>query len=139
MKKKIIKVETSISAPVEKVWEYYNGSQHIPQWNYASEDWHCPKATNDFRVGGKLKTRMEAKDNSSGFDFEARYLEIVPHQKIVYILEEENRKVSISFQQIKDKTCISITFEGESTYSIEDQKQGWQIILDNFKKYAEAN
>ena len=139
MKKEVIKVDTNISAPVEKVWKFYNEPQHITQWNYASEDWHCPSAENDFRVGGKLKTRMETKDNSSGFDFEARYLEIVPHQKIVYILEEENRKVSIGFRQIKDKTYISITFEGESTYPIEDQRQGWQAILKNFKRYAERN
>lgn len=138
MKEKTLEVDTRISAPVEKVWKYYNDPKHILQWNYASEDWHCPSAENDLRVGGKLKTRMEAKDGSSGFDFVARYLEVVPHKKIVYRLEEENREVSIDFLEKEDKTSVTITFEPEPTYSLNDQRQGWQAILNRFKRYTEG-
>lgn len=42
--------------------------------------------------------------------------------------------------EILNKTIITVeTFEAETTNSIELQKEGWQAILDNFKKYAEAN
>ena len=64
-----IKIDITILKPIDKVWNYLIDPEHMVNWNFANEEWHCPKAENDFRVGGKLKTRMEAKDGSFGFDF----------------------------------------------------------------------
>ena len=134
-----IKIDITILEPVQKVWDYFNGPKHIVNWNFAHESWHCPDAENDLEVGGKLKTRMEAKDGSFGFDFVGVYDEIVPMKLIKYHLED-GRKVEIRFEEI-DPTTTKVTeiFDPEASNSIEMQRDGWYAILDNFHKYVENN
>ena len=136
--KGIITVETIVNAPIEKVWDYFTKPEHIIKWNNASEDWHTPKAENDLRKGGKFLYRMEAKDGSYGFDFGGEYDEVNMHQAIEYVLGD-GRKVKINFSKEGNATKVVEDFDAEQTHSIEIQKAGWQNILDNFKKYTEAN
>ena len=138
MSKSKIIIEAEISANTKKVWDYYTLPEHLTKWNFASDDWHCPDAENDLRVGGKLISRMESKDGSVGFDFEAVYDEVVDLKKIVYTIAD-GRKVKTEFNSQKNKTKVTTTFEAESVNSIELQKTGWQSILNNFKKYVELN
>jgi uncharacterized protein YndB with AHSA1/START domain len=133
-----ITIESIISANTKKVWDYYTLPEHITKWNFASDDWHCPKAENDLRVGGKLKSRMEAKDGSFGFDFEAIYDEVINHKKISYNLTD-GRQVITFFENQNGKTKVTTTFDAETQNSVELQRNGWQSILDNFKKYVESN
>lgn len=134
-----ITIETIVLANKHKVWDYYTRPNHITKWNFATNQWHCPTASNDLQPGGKYSARMEAKDGSFGFDFEAIYNEIVPEQKIVYTLTD-GRRVTITLEEEdKDKTSVTIVFDPESENPRELQKAGWQAILDNFKKYTENN
>ncbi len=132
-----ITIDITILAPIRKVWEYYNGPEHIVQWNFAHETWHCPTAENDLRPGGTLKTRMEAKDGSFGFDFEGTYDEVIPNEKIRYHLED-GRKVEILLFEIDATTTkVEITFDPEKQNPVEMQREGWYAILNNFHKYVE--
>jgi uncharacterized protein YndB with AHSA1/START domain len=131
--KKII-VETTVQAPVEKVWEYWTEPTHITKWNTASEEWHTPFAENDLQVGGKFLSRMEAKDGSFGFDFGGVYDDVRLNEGIAYTLED-GRKVTINFIRQGNETKVIETFDAENTNPIEMQEAGWQAILDNFKKY----
>ena len=133
-----IKVEVTINAPLEKVWKLWTLSEHITKWNNASDDWHTPRAENDLRTGGKFLSRMEAKDGSFGFDFNGVYDEIITHELITYTIED-GRKVKIDFSSNGKETKVIEAFEAENENSHELQKNGWQAILNNFKKYAEAN
>lgn len=134
--KTIITVKATVEVPVEKVWDLWNNPEHIVNWNFASEDWHCPKAENDLRVGGKLKSRMEAKDGSFGFDFEGIYDDVKLHERIAYTIGD-GRKVTLDFKSNGASTTITEAFEAEGTNPVEMQRQGWQAILNNFKTYAE--
>lgn len=138
MDKQILTVETKIQAPIDKVWEAYNEPGHIISWNYASDDWHCPVAENELYPGGKYKARMEAKDGSFGFDFEAVYDEVLAHQKIAYTMPD-GRKASTEFESDEGATKLTTRFDAENQNPAEMQQQGWQAILNNFKKYVEAN
>lgn len=133
-----ITIESPINADVKKVWDYWTMPQHITKWNFASDDWECPSAENDMRVGGKYKARMQAKDGSFGFDFEATYDEIIPHQEISYTMPD-GRQVTTEFEDIGGKTKITTVFDAENENPVEMQKGGWQAILDNFRKYAESS
>jgi uncharacterized protein YndB with AHSA1/START domain len=135
--KTIITVETTVNAQVDQVWKLWTLPEHITQWNNASDDWHTPHAENDMRIGGGFLCRMEAKDGSFGFDFSGKYLEIKENELIVYVIED-GRKVHISFLPTGNTTSIIESFEAEGVNSLELQKNGWQSILDNFKKYAES-
>ncbi len=133
-----ITVETNIHKPAEKVWSFYTSPEHIKKWNTASTDWHTPHAENDLRVGGKFLSRMEAKDGSFGFDFWGIYDEVKTNEVIAYTLGD-NRKARIVFEKKGNSTKVTVVFEAETENTVELQRGGWQSILDNFKKYTEAN
>lgn len=133
-----ITIQSTISANRRKVWDYYTKPEHITKWNYATDDWQCPDASNDMRVGGKYTARMEAKDGNFGFDFEATYNEIVSGEKFTYTMPD-NREVNVIFKQAGEKSEVIVTFDVEKENPVEMQRDGWQAILNNFKKYTETN
>ncbi|MCC6413385.1 MAG: SRPBCC family protein [Saprospiraceae bacterium] len=132
-----ITVEATINAAPAKVWDYYTKPEHITQWNFADPSWHCPSAENDLRVGGKYRARMEAKDGSFGFDFEAVYSELVLGRKLTYQMTD-GREATVTFDGNNGQTDVTVTFDAETENSVELQRGGWQAILDNFKKYTES-
>lgn len=132
-----ISVETIVKSPVEKVWNCYTLPEHITQWNFAHPSWHCPSASNDMRVGGTYNARMEARDGSFGFNFEAIYSEINPMKSFTYSMA--NRVVNVTFEAFENGTKVIVIFDAENENPIEMQRGGWQSILDNFKNYTEAN
>ncbi|HEX6981696.1 MAG TPA: SRPBCC family protein [Balneolaceae bacterium] len=132
-----ITVETTIDAPIEKVWNLWSMPEHITKWNNASDDWHSPWAENDLRTGGKFVSRMEARDGSVGFDFSGIYDDVKKHKFIAYTMED-GRKVEIRFSEDGNTTRVTEIFDPEDTNSWEVQQSGWQAILDNFKKYTET-
>jgi len=136
--KTAITVETTVNAPVEKVWKRWNTPEDIIAWNSPSPEWHTPRAENDLQAGGKFLFRLEARDGSAGFDFGGIYDEINVNKQISYTIGD-GRKVKITFTGNGSKTRIIETFEAEQLNSIEMQRGGWQAILDNFKNYAERN
>ena len=137
-KKTEITVSVIVNAPLQKVWQFWTLSEHIKQWNFASYDWHTPKAENDLQIGGKFLSRMEAKDGSFGFDFWGVYDEIKENELITYTMGD-GRKAKIIFINEGNATKVIETFEAENENSIELQQGGWQAILNNFKKYSEGN
>ncbi len=131
-----ITISTTINAPIDQVWEAWTNPEHITQRNHASDDWHSPRAENDLRVDGRFKTRMEAKDGSAGFDFEGTYTNVNGKEIIEYTMDD-SRRVSVKFIEDGESIKILETFETETQHSEEMQKQGRQMILDNFKNYVE--
>jgi uncharacterized protein YndB with AHSA1/START domain len=138
MESTTITVQATVNAPVEKVWDCWSKPEHITRWCQASDDWHAPYADNDLRTGGKFSTTMAAKDGSFSFDFGGVYDKVEENKTIEYTLGD-GRKVQINFAVDGNATNITETFEAESTHSIDMQRDGWQAILNNFKKYTESN
>jgi len=138
MKGDKIIIQAIVSADIEKVWDYYTRPEHITKWNFASEDWQCPHASNDMQVGGKYLARMEAKDGSFGFDFEAVYDQIIVGDSFSYTMPD-GREVHITFNDTGGKTEVSVSFDAETENPVEMQRAGWLAILNNFKKYTERN
>jgi uncharacterized protein YndB with AHSA1/START domain len=133
-----ITVETTVNAPVEKVWNYFTSADHVVKWNSPSEDWHTPRAQNDLRPGGKFNYRMEAKDGSFGFDFEGVYDQVKTNELTEYTMSD-GRKVVNEFITNGNETRLVVTFDAENQNPVDFQQAGWQAIMDNFKKYTEAN
>ena len=136
MLEKII-IKAIISADKQKVWDYYTQPEHITKWNFADPSWHCPSASNDLKIGGRYIARMEAKDGSFGFDFEAVYSEISMENNFTYGLDKRN--VIVEFKELNKQTEITVSFDPENENPIELQRNGWQAILNNFKNYTETN
>ena len=115
----------------------YTRSEHIVKWNQASDDWHCPTAENDLQPGGRFSYRMEARDGSAGFDFSGAFDEVTPNQSLSYTMDD-GRKAYIQFNEGDQSAEVTITFDPEDQNSVELQREGWQAILQSFKRYTES-
>lgn len=129
-------VSTVVEAPIHEVWRAYTTPEDIKAWNAASPDWHTTSATVDLRPGGTFSSRMEAKDGSFGFDFAGRYTRVEPHRAIEY--EFGDRVAVVEFTQGPGGVRVTVSFDGEATHSEEQQRTGWQAILDNFARHVKG-
>lgn len=132
-----VTVSVLVNAAPERAWKAFTSPEAITEWNFASPDWHCPRAKSDLHEGGAFCYRMEARDGSFGFDFEGRFLKVSPPMELRYSLGKE-REVVVQITREGGQTRVSQSFAPESTHSLEQQRAGWQSILDNYKKYVEA-
>jgi uncharacterized protein YndB with AHSA1/START domain len=132
-----ITIETTINAPIAQVWEKWTSPVHVQHWNFASPDWHCPSAKSALQVGGEFHYEMASKDGSMSFDFWGTFQKI-EEQKSLEILIGDGRKMQVTFDTTEAGTKVTEQFEPENQNPEEMQKAGWQMILDNFKSYAEA-
>ncbi len=131
-----ITIQKKVAAPIEQVWKAWTTPEDITQWNAASDDWHTTTATVDLRVGGSFSSRMEAKDGSMGFDFGGTYTRVIQHELIECSFGD--RALLVEFLEGSDAVTVRETFDTEPTHSEDQQRQGWQAILDNFARYVEA-
>ena len=131
-----ITVEALIAADRQKAWNCYTDPAHITGWNFADPSWHCPAASNDLSIGGRYSARMEARDGSFGFDFEAVYTDIKPGESFSY--EFGGRQATVSFREQGQMTEVRVVFDPETENPVALQQQGWQAILNNFKTYTEG-
>lgn len=131
-----ITVETTVAAPLEEVWRAWTTPEDIKQWNAASDDWHTTAAAVDLRVGGAFSSRMEAKDGSMGFDFAGTYTKVFPHE----LLECKfgDRSLTVQFIPTASGVTVRETFDAEEMHTPEQQREGWQAILDRFARHVEG-
>ena len=132
-----ITISARIAKPVAHVWDSWTKPEHIMNWNAASDEWHCPKAENDLRVGGSFSSTMAARDGSFSFDFGGVYTAMEEERRIAYTMED-GRKVEVLFTSDGDSTNVKQTFDPDTENPEEMQRGGWQAILDRFKAYVEA-
>lgn len=132
-----ITITALVNADRSRAWDRFTGPAHVTRWNFASDDWCCPWATNDLRVGGTYCARMEAKDGSFGFELSATYTALTPGEGFTYMLED-GRVVTTTFTPEGTGTRVTTTFDAETQNPVEMQRAGWQAILNNFKTYAET-
>ncbi len=137
MSRQQITIDTMIAADIARVWDAFTTPADITHWNFASDDWCCPHAQVDLRVGGSYKARIEAKDDSVGFDFEGVYKEL-EHCKALTLAMGDGRKARTTFETVGTGTKVSTVFDAETENPIELQRDGWQAILNNFKRHVEA-
>lgn len=135
MKLEKITIQTTVSADKQKAWDYYTLPEHITEWNFADPSWHCPIASNDLQIGGRYFARIEAKNGSIGFDFDATYTEINVGENFTYKFGD--RFARVEFIEHNGQTHVSVTFDPESENLVELQRDGWQAILDNYKHHTE--
>jgi uncharacterized protein YndB with AHSA1/START domain len=131
-----ITVSTVVDAPLARAWRAYTTPDDIKVWNTASPDWHTTTASVDLRPGGLFSSRMEAKDGSFGFDFAGEYTKVVPHSLIEYRFGD--RSGTVTFTEGAEGVVVTVTFDAEETHPVEQQRVGWQAILDSFARHVEG-
>lgn len=132
-----VTISVLVNAPLEQVWKSWSEPEHIVKWAHASDDWECPKASNDLRVGGRFSSLFAAKDKSESFDFAGVYTAVTPHAYIAYTMDD-GRTVETAFEQTAEGIQVTQTFEIEQQNPEDMQRSGWQAILNNFKAHTES-
>ncbi|MCF2949475.1 SRPBCC family protein [Paraglaciecola aquimarina] len=132
-----ITIETLVNKQLDIVWNAWITPECITKWNFASDDWCCPRAEVDLVQGGRFNYRMEAKDASMAFDFEGTFTKVIDKGYIQYELDD-NRLVDIEFIATPAGVKVIESFEAEDENSAQQQRQGWLCILENFKTYVEG-
>lgn len=132
-----ITVETIIKAPLTRVWQAYSSPDDIVKWNAASDDWHTTSSQVDLRPGGQFSSRMEAKDGSFGFDFSGTYTKVVENELIEYTFGD--REASVGFAPTDGGVRVTVSFDAEEDNSEDMQRDGWQAILNSFKRHVESS
>lgn len=138
MNQNVIEVSVRVFAKPESVWTYWTSPEHIKQWNSASKDWHTPRVSNELKEGGQFLYRMETRNGKQGFDFKGKYTYLKYPDTIEYTMDD-GRKVTVSFKKEQNEVLITERFEADQEYPEDMQREGWQSILDNFKKYIESS
>jgi Uncharacterized conserved protein len=133
-----ITVEIVTQKRIPEAWDVFTNPYFIVQWNFASNDWHCPSAKNNLVENGTFCYRMESTDGKTGFDFSGTYIKIDPYREIIYELDD-TRMVRVEFLEINKEVIVRETFDAEKVNQASHQKQGWQSILDNYKSVLEKN
>ncbi|MDP4963691.1 MAG: activator of HSP90 ATPase, partial [Salibacteraceae bacterium] len=64
------------------------------------------------------------------------YDQITQGERFVYTMLD-GRETEVIFNAIDYQTEVIITFDAEAENSLELQQNGWQAILNNYKKYTE--
>jgi uncharacterized protein YndB with AHSA1/START domain len=126
-----------IHAELDRVWSAWNTPEEIQRWNAASDDWHTTESTVDLREGGTFRSRMEAKDGSAGFDFAGTYTRVEPKREIAYRMGD-GREVTVEFEARPGGVHVRETFDADAEHPAELQRQGWQAILERFRRHVEA-
>ncbi|PWJ57349.1 uncharacterized protein YndB with AHSA1/START domain [Dyadobacter jejuensis] len=135
--KPTITVSILVEAPLSTVWDYWTQPKHIQGWNFASPDWHCPKASNELQEGGHFSYTMASKNGPEQFDFSGRYTAVVPLKSIAYTMDDD-RNATVTFTELEAGIEVIETFEAENQNTLELQEMGWQSILKHFKAYVES-
>ncbi|MGB3802025.1 MAG: SRPBCC domain-containing protein [Lewinella sp.] len=130
-----ITVKTTAPATKSETWHYYTEAEHVINWNFAGEGWHCPKATNDLREGGEFEIVMAEKTGTMKMELEGTYTKIEPETHIEYTLEN-GRHVKVDFTDADGGTEVKVTFDPAEKMDPDDQRKHWQAIMDNFRKYV---
>jgi uncharacterized protein YndB with AHSA1/START domain len=136
----IFTLERSYKHPVRKVWDAFATEEGKMKWfGGVPREWDLLQRAFDFREGGV--ERLEGRWSTGRIsDFQARYLDIVPHERIVYVYEMwiDGTKISASLASIEFKptaggTELKVTEQGAFLDGYDDagsREHGTGILLD---------
>ncbi|MFV0389388.1 MAG: SRPBCC family protein [Pyrinomonadaceae bacterium] len=132
-----VTIEVTAKCDIRKAWSSFTAAENLTRWNFAGDDWHCPKAENELRPGGRFNYRMETKDGNIGFDLTGSFISVDKPESLVYEFDD-GRRVEVVFESTEDTTRVIQTFEVENENPVSLQRNGWQTILNNFAAFCET-
>lgn len=127
-------------AAPEKVWRALTQPEALKQWMGPSDDFKCPVAEIDLRVGGRYHIGMQSPDgqmhNVSGV-----YREVVPNRKLVYTwawetTPDRESMVTVALRAVDDGTELTLTHEQFFDAEARDHHdQGWQGCFARLERF----
>ena len=136
-------IERTFSFKRELVYAAWTSAQAKSQWFVGPSGWELQLRELEFRVGGRERLKGRRPDGTTSL-FDARYYEIVPNERIVYVYEMHTNDVRISISlatiEIKERgegTELIITEQGVFLDGYDDagrREQGTQVLVDQLEQ-----
>ncbi len=158
VKSPLVEITRTFRAPVERVWKAWTDPEMAKLW-WGPENFSCPEAKIDFRVGGKYLLAM--KDPSGKINWSAgEYQEIVPLKKIVAtdaFSDKDGNMISaknagmpgewgdvsiatIEFDSINaEQTKMKLVHEGIPAEMHDDCVEGWSTSFNKLERLVQQN
>lgn len=154
----LVEVTRTFRAPVERVWKAWSDPEMAKQW-WGPENFSCPEAKIDFRVGGKYLLAM--KDPSGKLTWSTgEYQDIAPLKKIVAtdaFSDKDGNMISandagmpgewgdvsiatVEFESVSaEETKMSLVHEGIPAEMHDDCVKGWDSSFDKLERLVQQN
>lgn len=154
----LVDITRKFNAPVERVWQAWTTPQMIKEW-WGPENYSCPEAKMDVRVGGKSLLAMKGPDGKVQYSG-GTYEEIIPYKKIVTTdqFTDENgnfmsakdvglpgdwpvtSRITIEFAGLNNNESeIHIMHEGIPKEMHDDCVSGWSSSIDKLQNFVEQH
>ena len=138
----IFTLKRSYRHPVARVWAAFATLEGKNAW-FGGGDWTTLERSFDFREGGEERD-VGRWTNGMVSAFDARYLDIIPNERIVYVYEMriDGTKISASLASIEFKgtaegTTLKLTEQGAYLDGYDDagsRERGTSELLDALGK-----
>jgi uncharacterized protein YndB with AHSA1/START domain len=127
----------------ELVFAAWTSAESKSQWFVGPSGWHAQLRELDFRVGGREQL-IGGRPDGSVSRFDARYHEIVPNQRIVYVYDmytgdtqTSTSLVTIEFEARAAGTALVITEQGVFLDGLDDargREHGTNALIDQLER-----
>jgi len=145
-------IKRVFDAPREAVWKAWTDPESMKKW-WGPENFTCPTAKLDVRVGGKMLLCMRDPDGNDYWST-GIFQEIVPYEKLVFtdsFADAEGNVVpashygmsgipmellvTITFEDLGGKTRMTLIHSGFPEGEHKDgARDGWSTSLDKLEK-----
>ena len=132
-------IERNFSAPPARVFIAFADPAAKARWFAGPDEWEKTRQEFDFRVGGRERLSGGPKGGTV-HSFDARYLDIVPNERIIYAYDMhlDETRISVSLATVEFKpagngTLLTITEQGAFLDGYDDagsREQGTGWLLD---------
>jgi uncharacterized protein YndB with AHSA1/START domain len=136
-------IERTFAFRREFVYAAWTSAEAKSQWFVGPSGWELQLRELEFRVGGRERLKGRRPDGTTSL-FDARYYEIVPNERIVYVYEMHTNDVrasislaTIEFKERKEGTGLIITEQGVFLDGYDDagrRERGTQVLIDQLEQ-----
>jgi uncharacterized protein YndB with AHSA1/START domain len=135
-----LRLERTIDAPREAVFEAWTSPEVMRRWWAAGPDWDTPLAEVDLRPGGRIRVSM-SQPGGRTYTFSGEFVEIRRPERLVYTAAWEGpgsggtaSTVTVEFRDEGERTTVLLTHSGlRSEESRDGHAGGWIACLDNLE------
>lgn len=142
----VLEIEREFQAPRELVFRAFTDAAMLREW-FCPEGCDLPFARFDPRVGGTYRACLRGRESGTEWWMEGTWLEIVPHDRIVYThnWEDEARRperdsvVTITLADIGEGRT-RLTLHQTPFVSLEERdghRGGWSSCLNRLQRLVE--
>ncbi len=130
-----LNLRRTFMAPREKVFQAFTEAEIMKKW-WGPEEFTCPTAEIDLKVGGKYRIAMKPPEGDV-FYVKGTYREIKPPERLVYTFQwegagmKEETLVTLEFHEKGDATELVLVHElFPDANARDDHNKGWESSFD---------